>query len=654
MKKLLLLTLLFTAVVLGLQPNIDNKTTGYASASADTGDATDRFADAASATLEGDGRPVAESDLRDSSAKAIKIIQHAQATWSKRETCDSCHHQLIPQIPLTLAVARGVPVDETAAKNTTAATFDFLKDLDGAIQGYDYIDVFFDGWSLVAANVAGVKPNLSTSVLAQRIASRQQSDGSWMTTDLRPPQAFSSFSATAVCAKAILEYLPHQLNTEKEIRLSKARDWLLKMQPRFTEERVYQLFGLYWTGADPALRKSAARQLLAEQRPDGGWSQLPGLDSDVYSTGEVLVALKEGSGLAASDLAYQRGLRFLLSNQQPDGSWRVKSRLHPPAPVSPPYFETGFPYQHDQFVSMMGTSWAAAACLHAIPINASGVGRQNISPEVASAERAEWIDAALNGTAGDLKKLLDAGMKPDCKTAEGTTALMMAARDLEKVKLLVERGADLNARAATGITPLMVASMYTGNVEVVRLLLKKGARPISDKGVEVRYDSSAFFFSVMAGDVPTAAALLDAGASVGTPMKVLGRITLTPLLFAASGGDLKMTEFLLSRGADANETDPDGISMLSWATIGNHGDMVKVLLKHGAKLERVDKFGMTPLLYAASINFGTTDVLEVLLSAGADRTAKTQQGLTARDLATKYGYSAMTNLLASEGGKRPR
>src|SRR5262249_56847965 len=98
-----------TAFVLRLRPKVANKATGYASASADTGDATDRFADAASATLEGDGRPVAESDLRDSSAKAIKIIQHAQATWSKRETCDSCHHQLIPQIPLTLPLPPRVP-----------------------------------------------------------------------------------------------------------------------------------------------------------------------------------------------------------------------------------------------------------------------------------------------------------------------------------------------------------------------------------------------------------------------------------------------------------------------------------------------------------------------------------------------------------------
>src|SRR5206468_3499338 len=99
----------------------------------------------------------------------------------------------------------------------------------------------------------------------------------------------------------------------------------------------------------------------------------------------------------------------------------------------------------------------------------------------------------LAGSAADLKRLLDRGMKPDARTAGGMTPLMLAARDLEKVKLLVERGADVNARAATGITPLMVAARYNGNAEVVRLLLKRGARPNADKGVEVRNDASALF-----------------------------------------------------------------------------------------------------------------------------------------------------------------
>jgi hypothetical protein len=153
-------------------------------------------------------QPVKEVELRTASTKAIERIQHAQTVWYKKQTCTSCHHQLLPEITLKLARERGVPVNQTVAKEMTTAAFSYLKDLDMVVQGYDYIDVFFDSWILNSAGVAGVKPNLTTTAYAQFIASRQQPDGSWPTIDARPPQAHSPFAAAAVGVKAIQFYLP--------------------------------------------------------------------------------------------------------------------------------------------------------------------------------------------------------------------------------------------------------------------------------------------------------------------------------------------------------------------------------------------------------------------------------------------------------------
>ncbi|MEK6325325.1 MAG: ankyrin repeat domain-containing protein [Acidobacteriota bacterium] len=596
---------------------------------------------------------VEEAGLRAASAKAIKLVQHSQVVWYKKQTCTSCHHQLLPEIPIKLARERGVPINETIARDTTAAAFAYLKDLDSVVQGYDYIDVLFDGWALYAAHVAGVGPNLTTAASAQFIASRQLTDGSWPTMDNRPPQSHSQFTTTAVCAQAVRRYLPEQFKEEKESRVRRAREWLLKAQPRTTEDATFRLLGLLWTGADANARQKAARQILAEQRGDGGWAQLPTLASDSYATGEVLFALHEGAGLPTGDAAYQRGVRFLLQSQEADGSWRVKSRLNPPAPVSPPFVNVEFPpFQHDQFISMMGTTWAATALLQAIPARA---GKDLIRPALAAlqpAEQAEWVKVALTGSAADLKKLLDGGMKPDAKTAEGTTALMLAARSLEKVKLLLDRGADVNARAATGLTPLMVAARYRGNTEVVRLLLKKGAKPNAEKGIEVRNDASALFFAVMAGDVQTVAVLLDAGARLEDRMKVIGTFVISPLAFATFEDDAALVEYLIERGADPNELDADRISILGLATIGNHTATVQALLRLGAKVNHVDNYGMTPLLYAASINYGDTAVLEKLIAAGADLKAKTKEGLTALDLAKSYNHETMADLLARKTAAR--
>jgi len=47
----------------------------------------------------------------------------------------------------------------------------------------------------------------------------------------------------------------------------------------------------------------------------------------------------------------------LLSTQRADGSWFVRSR----SPKFQPYFDGGFPYEHDQWISAMATGWSTAA-----------------------------------------------------------------------------------------------------------------------------------------------------------------------------------------------------------------------------------------------------------------------------------------------------
>ena len=99
------------------------------------------------------------------------------------------------------------------------------------------------------------------------------------------------------------------------------------------------------------------KDLLSAQRPDGGWSQNRNLASDAYATGEALSALREAGILAASDAAYQKGVKFLMDTQAADGSWYVRSR----APKFQPYFQSGFPHDHDQWISASATAWAVMA-----------------------------------------------------------------------------------------------------------------------------------------------------------------------------------------------------------------------------------------------------------------------------------------------------
>jgi hypothetical protein len=87
------------------------------------------------------------------------------------------------------------------------------------------------------------------------------------------------------------------------------------------------------------------------------------MNSDAYATGLALVALHQTGELSATDAAYKRGVDYLLSNQEPDGSWLVTKRAVPALPG----LDTGFPHGKFQIISYVGTCWATMALMYAAP-----------------------------------------------------------------------------------------------------------------------------------------------------------------------------------------------------------------------------------------------------------------------------------------------
>jgi ankyrin repeat protein len=355
------------------------------------------------------------------------------------------------------------------------------------------------------------------------------------------------------------------------------------------------------------------------------------------------VALRDAAAVPASDRAWQRGLAFLVDSQAPDGTWHVTSRLHPPAPLSPPYFEAGYPYAHDQFISMSGASWAVMALAGALgpskPVSVAPL------PGVAPADVPAWAETALFGSVADLKRMLDAGLDANAATAGGTTLLMMAAPDPAKLALLLDRGANVNARARTRFTALMVAAQYQEADPAIALLLARGAEVTLKPGQEQPvFNANPFFLASYAGNARSLKRLHDAGAAIDEPMLLLGSSRVTPLFGALVSGDMEVARALFELGAPTDFADRNEITMLGRAVLNNDVDMAKMLIARGADVNHVDKFGMTPLLWAASIDFGDSEVVDLLLKAGAHTEARTREGATALDLARQYKH---THLVAS-------
>src|SRR3954469_5529352 len=122
-------------------------------------------------------------------------------------------------------------------------------------------------------------------------------------------------------------------------RIDKARRWLAAVKPITSEDRNMQLLGLRWADADAVTLKTLANAIRAQQQSDGGWRQHDGVVTDAYATGQSLYVLAQ-TGTLPADPAYQRGVNYLLTTQNANGSWRVASR----APKFQAFFNSGFPH----------------------------------------------------------------------------------------------------------------------------------------------------------------------------------------------------------------------------------------------------------------------------------------------------------------------
>lgn len=295
-----------------------------------------------------------EPMIRAAATKAMPLIQSSSLKFTNATGCASCHHLALPVMAASAARRAGIAIDEdlyTQQRDALLRPYSHRRDELAA--GTAAIPDAETGvpFAMVAAAAAGQKLNPTLEALVQYMAKRQRPNGSWGTGARRPPIEGSAFTATALNLHAL------RLYGGPADASSRAKTWLLESAPQSTEDRVMQIFGLVWAGVDRSRLTGPTAKLLAAQRPDGGWAETATLETDAYSTGEALAALRAARSLQISDEAWLRGIDYLLRTQQDDGSWFVRTRS---APVQP-FVDSGFPQGRHQFISTAGTCWAVMA-----------------------------------------------------------------------------------------------------------------------------------------------------------------------------------------------------------------------------------------------------------------------------------------------------
>jgi ankyrin repeat protein len=293
--------------------------------------------------------------------RALQLLETTSVKFFNGSGCVSCHHQNLVARAQASARRAGLPVNESVEKEQAMqmkAQWIGLQDdfLQGMLPG--------GGANRLAENLLGLKaaghpPNSVTDAAIVAIAAAQDPDGSWGSGEVqhRPPIAQSPVDATAKIVRVMKDYAIPAREEEFAQRIERARDWLVKAKPVTAEDYSMRLAGLYYAGASQADIKQAARSLLELQRPDGGWAGNPYMKSDAFATGVALTSLIESNAITTTHSAFRSGVDYLLSTQFPDGSWYTRSR----SIKMQPYFESGFPFGHDQWISTAATAWAAQA-----------------------------------------------------------------------------------------------------------------------------------------------------------------------------------------------------------------------------------------------------------------------------------------------------
>ena len=208
-------------------------------------------------------------------------------------------------------------------------------------------------------------------------------------------------------------------------------------------------------------------------------------------------------------------------------------------------------------------------------------GRRAVTPAL--------ISAAFNGDTEMLQILLEAGADVNARDDEGSTALLECVMEYAPcVELLLKAGADVNARDCENNTALMFASI-DGNPEIVQMLLEAGAHVNvhGDDSYETPYALARFEAYNMdnKGAAECLPLLLNAGALEHVLLDIEDDEKLLAVnyefLQAVQHQDIERMKAALLSGADINATDRFGETALDQAARYHNAELCRELLFAG-------------------------------------------------------------------------
>ena len=220
---------------------------------------------------------------------------------------------------------------------------------------------------------------------------------------------------------------------------------------------------------------------------------------------------------------------------------------------------------------------------------------------------------------------------------QNLTPQLLSESGAEIVGLLLEKGADPNAKNESGQTPLAIAvanNFPDGIDKLIKITTE----------VDFEVGQTSFLHWACLNQMPnTVTVLLERDASKANAPDQNGQ---TPLCIAAAAGGDEVVRILLANKADPNLAGEDGQLPLNCALI-HQGEAVEMLLEAGASPSAVDGSGRSPIQMAGW--HGNETAIKLLAKQNVDLAQATQSGSTALHFAAWQGHKAAAETLIDLG-----
>ncbi|XP_069670554.1 uncharacterized protein [Periplaneta americana] len=205
---------------------------------------------------------------------------------------------------------------------------------------------------------------------------------------------------------------------------------------------------------------------------------------------------------------------------------------------------------------------------------------------------------------------------------------------LETVKMLVDKGANVNTDDAWKQTPLYYA-ISGCHVEVVKFLIENGANvKVCDKDGD-----SVTFTALLSGNLDILRLLIDKDADVDA----CNKLSKTLIFTAVERGNEDIVRLLIGKGANVNACNMYGESPVFAAVEEGNVDIVELLLDNNADINACNNYGESPLFTA--VEEGYVDIVRLLVDKGADVNARNMYGDSPLSIAVGKGNRRIVSLL---------